>query len=146
MSEAELTQLYKHEPNAKKKEKLLAVLHILFKGKTITEVAGIFFKSYNTIKSWRGRFLKHGPDGLDDKPRSGRPRKIENQTLDKFIKKAELVFPSCVAEDVTAETGVECSIATIRSTIRKYGPGPNVYRSQDRRRAAWTGWRSSTRP
>ena len=117
MSEAELTQLYKHEPNAKKKEKLLAVLHILFKGKTITEVAGIFFKSYNTIKSWRGRFLKHGPDGLDDKPRSGRPPKIKNQTLDKFIKKAELVFPSCVAEDVTAETGVECSKAMVRRRL-----------------------------
>ena len=52
MSEAELTQLYKHEPNAKKKEKLLAVLHILFKGKTITEVAGIF--SSRITRSSRG--------------------------------------------------------------------------------------------
>ena len=126
MSEAELTQLYKHEPNAKKKEKLLAVLHILFKGKTITEVAGIFFKSHNTIKSWRGRFLKHGPDGLDDKPRSGRPRKIENQTLDKFIKKADLVFPSSIAEDVTKDTGIECSPALVRDYLNSKNWSPKV--------------------
>ena len=126
MSEAELTQLYKHEPNAKKKEKLLAMLHILFKGKTITEVAGILLKSYNTIKAWRGRFLRHGPDGLDDKPRSGRPRRIKNQTLDKFIKKAELVFPSSIAEDVTEDTGTECSAAMVRNYLNSINWSPKT--------------------
>ena len=133
VSEAELTQLYKQEPNAKKKEKLLAMLHILVKGKTITEVAEFLCKAYNTIKAWRARFLKHGPDGLDDKPRPGRPRKIKNQTLDKFIKKADLVFPSLVAEAVTAETGVECNAAKVRRRLHENDytrktPVPAYYR------------------
>ena len=133
VSEAELTQLYKHEPNAKKKEKLLAMLHILVKGKTITEVAEFLCKAYNTIKAWRARFLKYGPDGLDDKPRSGRPHKIKNQTLDKFIKKAELVFPSLIADEVAAETGVECNAAKVRRHLHGMGytrktPVPSYHR------------------
>ena len=119
VSNEELVMLYKKETNAKKRERFLAMLHLQINNKSITEVAEIFCKSYNTVKSWRGRFLKHGPDGLDDKPRSGRPPKIENQTLDKFIKEANPMIPSLVAEKATKKTGVKCTAAMIRYRLNK---------------------------
>jgi transposase len=40
----------------------------------IAELAGC---SRQTVITWRQRFAQHGPDGLGDRPRSGRPRAID---------------------------------------------------------------------
>ena len=43
---------YKKESNPNKKERILAIRHLLENGKTITEVSKILFKAYNAIKNW----------------------------------------------------------------------------------------------
>ena len=43
---------YKKENNPNKKEKILAIRHLLENKKTITEVSKIFFMAYNTIRNW----------------------------------------------------------------------------------------------
>ena len=48
----EVTLAYKKEVNPNKKEKILAIRHLLENEKTITEVSEILFKAYNTIKNW----------------------------------------------------------------------------------------------
>jgi hypothetical protein len=38
-----------------------------------------------TVQSWRGRFAKHGLDGLDDEPRCGAPRKIGDDRIEEIV-------------------------------------------------------------
>ena len=47
----EIVCTYKKEGNPNKKEKILAIRHLLENEKTITEVSKILFKAYNTIKN-----------------------------------------------------------------------------------------------
>ena len=58
---------YKKEGNQNKKEKILAICHLLENEKTITEVSKILFKAYNTIKNWWQAFKKDGIRGLETK-------------------------------------------------------------------------------
>ena len=44
--------MYKKELNPKAKERMLAVLNVIEEGKTISIIAQLFYKSYNTIKNW----------------------------------------------------------------------------------------------
>ena len=58
---------YKKEGNPNKKEKILAIRHLLKNGKTITEVSEILFNAYNAIKNWWRAFKKDGIRGLETK-------------------------------------------------------------------------------
>lgn len=49
---------------------LLSAQHL-----TVPELATLFAMSRATVRFWSGRFNVHGPAGLDDDPRSGRPPK-----------------------------------------------------------------------
>ena len=69
----ELMYVYKKEPNPKAKERMLAVLNVAVKGETISTIAKLFHKSYNSIKNWVMRFKKFGIAGLYEEPKSGRP-------------------------------------------------------------------------
>jgi len=47
-------------------------------GHTNTEIAARVGCSRQAVVRWRGRYARHGVDGLEDQPRSGRPRTIED--------------------------------------------------------------------
>ena len=57
---AELMYVYKKELNSKAKERMLAVLNVVAEGETISTIAKLFHKSYNSIKNWVIRFKKFG--------------------------------------------------------------------------------------
>src|SRR5690348_5706660 len=42
----------------------------------VPQLAALFDYSRATVRFWLRRFSVHGPDGLYDEPRSGRPRKV----------------------------------------------------------------------
>ena len=48
---AKLMYVYKKEPNPKAKERMLAVLNVVAEGETISTIAKLFHKSYNSIKN-----------------------------------------------------------------------------------------------
>lgn len=54
----------------------------------------------DTVRRWRGRYADHGPDGLKDRPRPGRPPRFTP------VQKAEVKAPAC---QLPAETGVPLS-------------------------------------
>ena len=126
ITNAQLIELHENEPNGKKREKLLAIRHIVVYKKTIAEAARIVCKVHNTVKSWYMRFLEHGPDGLDDKPRSGRPPKLKNHTLDEFLKESDHVFPKILAARIKSETGVEYTPSGMRKFLHRYNYSPKV--------------------
>ena len=56
--------------------------------RTVPEIGFVFGRNAKTVRSWIRRFDGHGPAGLYDRPRSGRPRKVSRRvadTLEKMI-------------------------------------------------------------
>jgi len=51
-------------------------------GRTCPEIGRIFGTSDLTVRFWLRRFSAHGPEGLYDAPRSGRPRKVTPTVID----------------------------------------------------------------
>jgi Winged helix-turn helix len=41
----------------------------------------------STVGKWRGRFARHGLDGLHDEPRPGKPRSIGDEEIERAIVK-----------------------------------------------------------
>jgi transposase len=53
------------------------IITLAAQGVANTEIAELAGCSRQTVITWRQRFARHGPDGLGDRPRSGRPRAID---------------------------------------------------------------------
>jgi len=51
---------------------------------SVPEIARLFHTSRVTVRLWMRRFDRHGPPGLYDEPRSGRPRKAGETVRDKL--------------------------------------------------------------
>ena len=119
----EIVCTYKKESNPNKKEKILAICHLLRNEKTITEVSKILFKAYNTIKNWWQAFKKDGIRGLEIKKIPGRPPKIKNKTLLEFMetktKKGQYIVPEDIARDLKTEFGVDYSLSGMRNASRQ---------------------------
>ena len=115
----EIVCTYKKEGNPNKKEKILAICHLLENGKTITEISKILFKAYNTIKNWWRAFKKDGIRGLETKKIPGRPAKIKNRTLLEFMetktKEEQYIVPEDIARDLKNELGVCYSLSGMRN-------------------------------
>jgi transposase len=50
----------------------------------IARVVGV---TRETVRKWRGRFVRHRLDGLDDEPRCGAPRKIGDERIEDIVTK-----------------------------------------------------------
>ena len=57
------------------------------KGATNTEIAGELGLSLPTVSLWRSQFARQGLAGLADRPRSGRPRAIAEETVQLVLAK-----------------------------------------------------------
>ena len=98
---AELMCVYKKELNSKAKERMLAVLNVVAEGETISTIAQLFHKSYNTIKNWVMRFKEFGIAGLYEEPRSGRPTKLVNHKITEFFASVKNgIFPKQLVRQV----------------------------------------------
>jgi transposase len=53
--------------------------------RTVPEIADIFSVCEPTVRFWLHSFNEHGPAGLFDQPRSGRPRKVTAEVKGKII-------------------------------------------------------------
>ena len=119
----EVILAYKKEGNPNKKEKILAIRHLLENEKTITEVSKILFKAYNTIKNWWQAFKKDGIRGLETKKIPGRPPKIKNKTLLEFMeaktKEEQYIVPEDIARDLKIEFGVDYSLSGMRNAMHR---------------------------
>ena len=82
---AQLESLYKSAPNAKLAKRFLAILK-LYLGKTIPETAALIHASAVSVRLWVHRWNTEGPDGLQEKPRSGRPPKLDPSQQAELVK------------------------------------------------------------
>src|SRR5260370_38602338 len=56
-------------------------------GRSSKQIAAELGCNHNTVGKWRGRFARRGFDGLHDEPRSGKPRSISDEEVERVIVK-----------------------------------------------------------
>lgn len=76
----ELVSLRNKEGDAKKRERLTAVI-MAHDGRSCRKIGDILHRHHTTISRWIERFNEEGVKGLEDKPRSGRPRKLNEEQI-----------------------------------------------------------------
>ncbi|HSO47995.1 MAG TPA: IS630 family transposase, partial [Rhizobiaceae bacterium] len=54
-------------------------------GRSVPDIARLFEVDRKTVRFWMRRFDQHGPSGLYDEPRSGRPRLVTAAVRDKLV-------------------------------------------------------------
>ena len=108
---AELMYVYKKESKAK--ERMLAVFNVVAESETISTIAKLFHKSYNSIKNSVMRFKKFGITGLYEEPRSGRPTKIVNHKITEFFADIKNgIFPKQIRGNNRWQTIIQNAHAT----------------------------------
>ncbi len=56
-------------------------------GLTNVQIGSVPGVTKQTARKWRNRFAEHRLDGLDDEPRSGRPRRIDDAAVAEVVRK-----------------------------------------------------------
>lgn len=82
-TEAELETVMNALPDQKQFKRLFALL-MIFRGMPPRDVAAGCFVDRQTLRNWIKRFNAEGIDGLLDRPRAGRPRKIPPELDDRL--------------------------------------------------------------
>jgi transposase len=99
-------------------------------GHHINAVSEAFHLANSALRTWVQRFAQHGPQGLVDRPRSGRPPKVTcelEQHLKRLVEQAPLehgALPSqwsCreLATVFARETGVHLGRESVRGVLKK---------------------------
>jgi transposase len=100
--------------------------------RTVPEVAVLFDMSRATVRFWIRRFNAHGPAGLYDEPRGGRPRKLGPQELETTLSMlqddprhagylATFWTIAMLAQALFHKLGVHLSVSTLRVRLRELG-------------------------
>jgi len=100
--------------------------------RTTPEIAVIFETSRATVRFWIRRFDRHGPAGLYDEPRAGRPRKVKPAVLESMkgmVGQDPLSFQflatfwtvAMMVQALIAKVGVVLSPSTVRAALRQLG-------------------------
>jgi transposase len=98
----------------------------------VPEIANIFGVCEPTVRFWIHSFNEHGPDGLYDQPRSGRPRKVTADVKDEMIQLvqddpnragylATVWTVAMLALALVKTMGVTASLGAVRKTLHQVG-------------------------
>lgn len=96
-------------------------------GKQNKQIAKATGMSRQTVAKWRGRFVRHGLEGLYDEYRSGRPRSIEDERIAELVNKTLQTKPegqtqwSC--REMASATGI--SKSTVQRVWSAFGLQPH---------------------
>jgi transposase len=100
--------------------------------KTVPEIADAFDVCLPTVRFWIRRFEESGPDGLYDRPRSGRPRKITDEVRGMVVQLmqedpqqegylATFWTVAMLTLALTRKLNVTLSLSTLRGTLHQLG-------------------------
>ena len=114
----DLIHEYKKETNAKTKERMLAVINVIEKGASISLVAQMFHKVYNTVKNWVFRFERYG---MSEKQRSGRPPKMTDHKITEFFTNVRNgIFPKQIVRKIKKDTGIKYTESGTHNVLRRH--------------------------
>ena len=100
--------------------------------KKVPEIADTFDVCLPTVRFWIRRFDESGPDGLYDRPRSGRPRKITDEVRSMVVQLmqedpqqegylATFWTVAMLALALTRKLSVTLSLSALRGTLHQLG-------------------------
>ena len=100
--------------------------------RTVPELAPLFAMSRATVRSWIRRFNAHGPAGLYDEPRSGRPRQVGPPVLEAIVTMlhddpwhagylATFWTVAMLGLALVQRVGLRCSASTLRGALHGLG-------------------------
>jgi len=113
-----------------------AVREVL-KGQRLQTVSDTLHFTYSALRKWVYRFAHQGPQGLIDRPRSGRPRKVTcalEQHLNRLVDEDPLHHGSiysqwscrALATILAQQTGIQIGRESVREVLKK-GVCPTFY-------------------
>jgi transposase len=101
------------------------------RGYSVAQIAGIFEVGEDTVRTWLHRYQQHGPDGLADRPRPGRPsrRRLARPLLEAQVAlspdQAGLVqgcwTVGLLTQVLTRQHGLHLSTSSVRRYLRADG-------------------------
>jgi len=126
-----LVGAYKNEKNAKAKDRMFLVKRVLVDGQVPARVAeSELGRPRSWAYKWLDRFKKEGIDGLQDKPRSGRPLSIPGQKLLKIKQQISENQSGWTAKQVMnliyEKSGVQYHEVHVYRLLHQWGYTPKV--------------------
>ena len=105
-------------------------VHAVVAGQHVSAVSATFHLAHSALRKWVQRFAHQGPQGLLDRPRSGRPPKVTcelEQHLNRLVEQDPLHHGSLhsqwscreLATVLARQTGVQLSPESVRGTLKK---------------------------
>lgn len=101
-----LRHLTKTDPDPRVRRRAQAVV-LVEEGQTLTSVARLFHTSAHRVHVWHTRFATEGRTGLVDRPRRGRPPKLDEMDL-AFLTAALEQGPQAYGLPVTSGASAIC--------------------------------------
>ena len=103
--------------------RLHAVIMVLSKGVDVETTAYYLSHDPNWVRRWVQRYEKEGLDGLSDRPRIGRPSKVDHTQVDKIIFNMCSVGarPIDVQKELRKKLSTSYSLSYIRKRMKKNG-------------------------
>lgn len=101
---------------------------------SISAVAAKTGTSRATVSKWRARFLEEGIDGLSDKPRPGRPRKLTEEQIEQILTAALEQEPAEGRASWSTRSmaqHADTSQSTVSRVWRSFGLKPPMTRSRE---------------
>src|SRR6266567_3978056 len=105
-------------------------VHAVVAGQHVSAVSATFHLANSALRKWVQRFANQGPQGLLDRPRPGRPRKVTcalEQHLNRLVDQDPLEHGSLhsqwscreLAAVLARETGVHLGRESVRGVLKK---------------------------
>jgi transposase len=105
-------------------------VHAVVAGQHVSAVSATFHLANSALRKWVQRFANQGPQGLLDRPRPGRPRKVPcalEQHLNHLVDQAPLQHGSLysqwscreLATVLAHQTGIQLGRERIRCVLKK---------------------------
>lgn len=129
--QALLRHMSRTDPDPRVRRRAHALL-LLSEGHAVVAVARLFATAPHRVRVWRSRFLTSGRHGLVDKPRPGRPPKLDAAAL-AFLQEALEASPQTYGLPVTIwsirdlrevlahRLGVRVCTATVHRAVQRLG-------------------------
>lgn len=150
----DLRHLVKTDANPRVRQRAQSLL-LVAEGHTLAEVARLLHTAAHRIRAWRERFLTEGRAGLVDRPRGGRPAKLDATAL-AFLEDALEHGPQTYGLPMTIwsirdlqalvlrERGLTVSVCTLHRVVHALGfryrrPRHDLTHRQDREAVAAAG-------